>query len=196
MVSLGNMIGLLLLLSACASGSLNVESTPAGAEVLSANGDVLGKTPLMMESELLDKAEAGGIIALRLRAPGHITRDVFAPASSTRELSVKLMPADEQSFRNETLGQYSKEQNRILREAFRIQNLVQLGKAAEAKPLIDQFVERYPALAFSHIMLANLEIIAGRQAAAQVHLARAAALDPGDPVIQQMRKMTDGGAPQ
>jgi hypothetical protein len=186
----------LLLVGACTStGGFDVESTPSGAEVLSSAGEVLGRTPLRIESGTLDKAQHDGLIALRLRSPGHTPKDVFAPITTTRELLVKLVPASEESFRNELMPDFSKQQNLMLREAFQIQNLVQLGKATEATPLLNDFTAKYPSIAFPHIMRANLEIMAGRQGAALDHLVRASALDPGDPVVVQMRKMIEGAKP-
>lgn len=68
-----------LLLPSCASLSrsrVEVRTVPAGAEVRTIAGEVLGKTPLVLEADALDKARRNGRLAVRVENPGYVSREL------------------------------------------------------------------------------------------------------------------------
>ena len=179
-------------LSACSSAVIDVNSTPEGAEVSSLQGEVLGKTPLALTSEMSSKVVEDGIVNLRISARGYLPRLLVTDASTARRLNIVLPKSDTQSFKTEFARDFGKDMNSMLRDAFVIQKLVGAKKTDEAKVAIEKFKKEFGTLAFGYVMSAQVALGQGKKKEAKANLMQARALDPDDSDIAQMLKFFDG----
>ena len=180
----------LLALSACASSRVEVSSDPAGAEILSLQGEKLGITPALLSSDQLAKlGDDEGVIRFKLRAEGHAPRWIIADAAGTRGVSVSLPKNDADLFAGEILQDYQPELNQMLRRAFELQRLLAEKKIPQLESKLEKFRKDYPTLAFSHVLAGHLASLQGRKDEARKNLERARALDPRDSSLDGSLKL-------
>jgi hypothetical protein len=186
-------VSLSLLLGACASQELQIQSNPEGAEVSTLSGESLGKTPLVLKSEVLEKHSSGDVLDLKFISSGRIPRVISMDVKSIRSMSVVLPETSAESFKSEFAIDFSAQLNTMLRRAFLIQKKIGEGKKAEAEAEIQKFNTDYPFAAFGHVISAQLSLMGGKEAEARTHLQRAKILDPADTSIEQSLRMLQGG---
>jgi hypothetical protein len=173
------------LLASCSSSQFNITSNPEGAEITSLQGDVLGKTPLVLDGAQKTKLAEEGILNFKISSAGHLPRLVMVDASSTREVKINLPKSDSESFKAEYSRDFATDINKMLRDAFAIQRLVAEKKNAEARTSLSKFRSEFPSAAFGYFMSAHLALLEGQRREARTQLLRAQALDPKDSAIIQ-----------
>jgi|GEM_PF-730251 len=183
-----------ILFSSCSSSQFNILSTPEGAEVTSLRGDVLGKTPLVLDEAQKRKIEEEGIINFKISSAGYLPRLVMIDASSTREITINLPKSDSESFKSEYSRDFATDINKMLRDAFAVQRLVAEKKNAEARTSLNKFRSEFPSAAFGYFMSAHLALLEGKRSEARSQLLRAQALDPKDSAITQGLQLLGGPA--
>jgi hypothetical protein len=181
-------------LSACAS-RVEIISLPEGAEIRTQGGEVLGKTPLELSDEQESKIVESGIASFRLSAPGRESRLVLADASGLRRIQVALPKVETTLFKSEMAQDYSKDINKVLRDAFEVQRLLMERKGAELQTRVESFKKDYPQAAFGYLLSAQIAISQGKVTEARAALERAKALDPDDPSIDQNLKLMKRSGP-
>ena len=183
--SLPILLVICLSLASCSSSQFNIISTPEGAEITSLRGDVLGKTPLVLDEAQKTKLEEEGILNFKISSAGYLPRLVIIDASSTREVKINLPKSDSESFKSEYSRDFATDINKMLRDAFAIQRLVSEKKSAEARTSLSKFRSEFPSAAFGYFMSAHLALLEGKRSEARAQLLRAQALDPKDSSIIQ-----------
>jgi hypothetical protein len=185
----------LLLMAACgAAHRVELRAEARDVEFRSLNGEVLGSSPLVLEGEkLLKVRQPDGRVALRVSAPGHVSREVVLDVHGQDLHELKLSTAAQASFRDEVLPQNKTSMNRLVRELFEIQGLILARKTDAAQKAVGAFLEQYPTIAAGYVFQANLFLLAGRREEARLQLVRAKALDSGDATIQRMLASVEDG---
>jgi hypothetical protein len=178
-------LALSVLFTSCSSSQFRIVSSPEGAEITSLRGDVIGKTPLVLEEAEKIKLEEQGILNFKISSSGYMPRLVMIDASSIREVKINLPKSDSESFKSEFSRDFATDINKMLRDAFAIQRLVAEKKNAEARTLLDKFKSEFPSAAFGYFLSAHLALIEGKKSEARTQLLRAQALDPKDSSITQ-----------
>jgi len=173
-------------LEGCASRQLALESIPEGAEVRTTSGEVLGNTPLKLESAQLDKVTQNGLLSFHLSAAGFMPLAVFTELHGSDSLRVGLTKLDDKFFREQIATAYAPQHNELAREILRVQNLVQTRKIEDATSRLNSFQEKFPFVATGYLMQANLDLLRKDPDGARRALSRARKLDPEDPVIARM----------
>lgn len=169
------------------SSRLEIITRPEGAEIMSAGGEVVARTPASLEAAQISKlGDAEGALVFKLRAPGHVSRWVVTDAATTRTVNLELSKLDPSTFSSEFLDEHSQEVNRLLRRAFELQKLLQGRDLAKLQSELDSFRKDYPQLAFAHVLAARVAASQGKKEEALRHLGQARQLDPKDPSLRQV----------
>ncbi|MBS1984304.1 MAG: hypothetical protein JST16_09030 [Bdellovibrionales bacterium] len=182
----------LLMLSACASKSVELVSEPAGAEVQTVNGEVLGNTPLVLKDDVLQKTTSSdGLLSVRFVGPGYLPQTLLVEVRGADTYRVQLVKLDETFFRKYILRDFSTEHNALVRDILNIQAMMRAKKYDEAEKALVVFQQRFPTIAVAQVMMANLQLVRGDRVAARRYLLQAQALDPTDPVVSRMLGSTN-----
>lgn len=185
-------IALPFLISACASRSVELVSEPSGLEIQTLGGETLGTTPVILKNEALEKASSSdGLLAVRFVGPGYLPQTLIVEVRGADSYRMQPIKLDDSFFRRYVLRDFSGEHNAMVRDMLNIQGLIRVKKYAEAEQALVAFQERFPTIALSHVMLANLALVKKDKALARRYLLQAQALDSTDPVILRML----GGTP-
>jgi hypothetical protein len=141
---------LLLVCPACASLSgegrtYTLLTTPSDAEVFSAKGDLVGKSPLTLTSEKLHELAPEGVLALRVKKHGFFPLETRAFLSSVITQEVKLQPLEENLFSSEILPHYINRLNRFGRDLLEAQGLLALKKMDLAEKALEKLSKETPA---------------------------------------------------
>lgn len=181
-------------LNACSS-KLEIKSSPQSAEVVSTQGDLLGKTPLVLDDDQVSKISENGLIQFKVSADGYIPRLVVADEPSTREIFVNLPKSESKTFKSEFSQDFRKDMNQMIREAFLIQQEISKGqKSVEAK--VEAFKASYPDIAYGYVISAHLALKDGNKDLARRQLLKAQKLDPEDQSVQQSLRLLAGATSQ
>ncbi len=177
----------ILTLSACGTVARRVEisSTPTGASVRTAQGQVLGVTPVTLESDTLALASSSGMVSVVLNAPGHLERELLLELHAASSHQVNLTPARPELFRESLLSTHAVDINALTREILQIHGLIINRRSTEAEKRIADFQKSYPSIAAPHVMLAQIFAKQGKVDEAKKELLRALSLDPRDPVASR-----------
>jgi len=177
----------LLLVTACAGHRVELRSEARDVEFRTLKGEVLGGSPLILEGEKLAKVrQADGRVAVRVSAPGQLSRELILDVHGEDVHELKLSAEDQAAFRNDVLPQNKVAVNGLVRELFEIQGLILARKTDAAQKALTAFIEHYPTIAAGYVFQANLFLLAGRRQEARLQLMRARAIDSGDSTIQRM----------
>ena len=181
----------------CAGKKARVEVTsePAGAEVVSFEGEKIGSTPLILEGEQLAKATKTGSLAVLISAPGYVERELVVETHGTASYSIRLTRLDRDYFSKRLLNDFAIETNEMARELMQIQGLVLAAKLADAEKALNEFQKKFPNVAASYVLYASIESQRGKGEQARRYLARAREIDPNDPVVIRMLSSVKGGSP-
>lgn len=188
-------LALALSVGACSSTGYKLLSVPEGAEVSTLQGEVLGKTPLILTPEQTAKINENNHLRFKMALAGHIPRVVFADAKALSEIQLQLVPTNAESFKGEFSKDFRLELNQMLRASYDIQRLLSERKTAEAKAAAVKFKADYPQLAYGYMITAHLALREGKRDEARANILQAQALDPGDPAVAQALQLLGGGKP-
>ena len=183
------------LLSSCASSRFEVRSVPEGAELRSVSGEVLGQTPIELSDEQVSKVVENGIASFRLGSPGYESRLVMIDAMGIRNVQVTLPKIESSLFKSDFVQDYTKDLNRVLRDAFGLQKALLSRNAVDSATRVEAFKKDYPQLAFGYLISAQIAVSEGKNAEALSTLQRAKLLDPDDASIDQNLKLVKGVKP-
>jgi hypothetical protein len=192
------LVPLALASGACSQKYARVQifSEPLGAEVRTPKGEVLGLTPLTLEGDALKQASPDGkLMTVVVDAPGYVASHYTLEIRGKDKQEIKLRKVDEDAFREGVLFQYGSQVNRMVRELMSIQGMILVKKLAEAERALDEFHAKYPNIAASYVLSANVSIVRGELETAHGYLLKARSIDPSDMVVQQMlSQLTSFGA--
>ncbi|MGE3975481.1 MAG: tetratricopeptide repeat protein [Bdellovibrionales bacterium] len=179
-------ISVLLLAMACSSAGIKISSEPEGADVVNSTNEVIGQTPLSVNSDQLTKIQDGSKLVFQLRKSGYQNKSVLLDKVGADEHKFKLDQLSAENFKSNNLFLYSKPSNKMVREALQIQGLLISKKVDEAAQRINEFQKQYPNIAASYVLLANISAIRNQNAQALQYLMRAQTIDPEDEVVSRM----------
>ena len=181
----------------CGTLSKRVElrSEPAGAEVLTTEGEKVGTTPLVLENEILTKLSKNGRLRAVLASPGFQDRELSFEIRGSDQYDVRLTQLDTGYFSKRLLNDFPSQANAMTRELMRIQGLVFAKRLDEAGKLLAAFQSQYPNIAASYVLLASVESQRGKRDQARRYLLRAQSLDPSDPVAARILNSPPATAP-
>ena len=189
---LGLLSAVTAIITGCASRSVELVSEPNGLEIQTLGGETLGTTPVILRDEALEKASSSdGLLAVRFVGPGYLPQTLIVEVRGADSYRMQPIKLDESFFRRYVLRDFSGEHNAMMRDMLNIQGLIRTKKFTQAEQALVTFQERFPTVAVSQVMLANLALIKGDKKQARRYLLQAQALDPKDPVILRML----GGTP-
>lgn len=184
-------------LAGCASRSVEIISEPSGAEIQTLGGEVLGTTPVTIKEEALEKATSvDGLLSVRLVAAGYLPQTLLVEVRGADSYRLNLMKLDEYFFKRFILRDFTIEHNTMVREMLNIQGLIRTKKYDEADQGLVSFQERFPTIAMSYVMAANVALVRKDRLSARRYLLQAQSLDPTDPVIGRMLGATTDVAGQ
>lgn len=182
----------ILFVSACSTGQINISSNPAGAKILTINGESIGETPKTLTKKEFEKILVDKRATFILEKDGYASREVIFDVKGVENYEFKLNPLDKDYFKTKLLSQYPKEANELIREVLSIQGLIMNKKTAEAEKRVEEFQKNYPTVAAGFVLGANLAMLKNDKTTAQSHLLRAQSLDPQDPVVIRLLKNIKG----
>ncbi len=178
-----------MIAASCASlWSRNVEirSIPAGTEVQTLSGTKLGVTPLLLSGETLKRVSTGGRVEVMLTQAGYADRQLVLDIHGEDHHEVRMTALDGDYFAKHALSEFSKPINSLVRQLLQIQGMVMAKKLDQAMKSLEEFQSKYPNVASSFVLMANVELMRGKRRAARGYLIRAKSLDPSDAVISRM----------
>ena len=157
-----------------------IESNPAGAEVVTAKGEVVGATPLKITGEDLDKFAKDGIVSFVISKVGFVPREIVVLVNGIDLYNVELTPLNPDHFEKWVLKTYGDETNEMLRQLLQIQGFLFLQKFPLAENKITDFQKKYPNVAASYTMLGNIYYHQNKYPEARAQLLRALSIDGKD----------------
>lgn len=186
-----------LLLAACASPEIKIDSSPSGANILSAQNEVLGQSPLVLKKAQIERLAKDDLLFLTFEKEGHEKRQVLVPSRGFDEHSVKLTPIDKKFFNQNVLVNWNKEVNELVADILTIQGLMVGRQTERAKQGLEAFEKKYPNIAAAYIFRAQLAELDGQEDLVRKYLQRAQKVAPQDPVVRRLLKRrniaTEGG---
>ena len=169
-----HLIATLLFVAGCAT-QLQIRSTPSEAtvEIVRENQTnfVLGKTPLLLTNDQVQKIQPSGPYRLRLHKEGFQVRELMVASlvGLNLEANFELTPLAT-----------STDTNQLVEQLFAAQALAQKGQYGLAIEKLEGLKTRYPDVVAIFEMLGSLYLIQGNRALAMQELNRALALDPAN----------------
>ncbi len=177
---------LALMLGACGSKRLELRSDPQGATVYTLNGDELGKTPLVLESDKLSVLSQEGLLGVRLESSGYRPLGIFLELRGNDVFNLNLEKLDESTFRTKSLIENQQKLNQMIRELLAIQGKVSAQRLDEASKDLEKFQQNYPVIAVSYVLQASIAKMKGDRLTFERAIARALQLDAEDPVALRL----------
>jgi hypothetical protein len=184
-----------LMLNGCGSASkrtVDLRSEPTGSEVRTPEGEVLGMTPLKIEEEQLNKISKKGVFSVEITHPGYVQDRLILDAHGEDVHEIKMQKLDESYFSHKLINDFAKQANSMARELLRIHGALVAHKFTETEQLIIEFQKKFPNVASSYVMRANVELLRGNKKDARAYLVRAQSLDPDDSTIPRMLSQIGG----
>ena len=181
--------------SSIARRSLEVRSQPAGADVTTLSHDKLGVTPLVLSGDSYDRAVRNGKTALIVSHPGYLDTEIVMDTHGEDVHELRMTKLDEKYFSDHLMNDFSTQANEMAKDLLNIHGMLISKKFEEAENLLMEFQKRYPNVASSYVMRANISIVRGNPAEARGYLLRAQSIDPSDPVVERLLGRM-GGVPQ
>ncbi len=183
----------LLILSGCSAWSPRVEvkSTPSAADVLTADGEKIGTTPMTLSGDSLAKATRGSRLAIVVSAARHVPREISADVHGDDQYNIKLSPLDERYFNELTLKDYAGQLQEMARQLLSAQGLLLAKKLDEADAAVTTLRTHFPNLAAAYVLTANLDLLRGDSEKAKAHLRRARTLDKSDAVAARLLRQLE-----
>jgi tetratricopeptide (TPR) repeat protein len=194
-ISRGGLRGLVLaatalvLIASCAGlgeRRITLRTVPDGAEVITAGGKVLGKTPLLLEGDKLVEAIVDGRLDVTLRAPRYVERQIAFDISGDDVHDVRLRPLDEAYFAQRLMEDFGRQANELVRHLMLAQGLAFAGRLQDAERELNEIEKRFPNLAPIYVLRADIERLRGNMSKARAYLLRAKSVDPNDPVVARL----------
>lgn len=176
---------LFLIVSGCATKSVQIESQPSGATVM-INDKEVGKTPLTLTPETAGVGQDDHFVKMNLSLPGHESVKTIVNFKDQRKIEMALPPFEEKYFEKRVAPEFQNQVNQLVRDILTIQGLVLSTQDSLAKKRLEEFVVKYPNIAAGYVLQANLEIKNGQKDLALRYLERARSIDPEDNVVKRM----------
>lgn len=179
----------LFLASRCAGlgeRRITVRTVPDGAEVITAGGKSLGKTPLLLEGDKLVEAIVDGRLDVTLRAPRYVERQIAFDISGDDVHDVRLRPLDESYFSQRVMEDFGRQANDLVRHLMLAQGLAFAGRLQDAEKELNDIEKKFPNLAPIYVLRADIERLRGNMGKARSYLLRAKSVDPTDPVAARL----------
>jgi hypothetical protein len=175
-----------------AKRSVELRSEPSDSEVKTTDGEVLGTTPLKLNEDVLNRITQKGVFSVEINHPGYVQDRLILDAHGEDVHDVKMRKLDESYFSHSLMADFAKQANAMARDLLRIHGALVARKFAETEQLIIEFQKKFPNVAASYVMRANVEVLRGNKKDARAYLVRAQSLDPEDSNIQRMLTQIGG----
>jgi hypothetical protein len=174
----------MLLLNACASSQLTIESTPSGA-IIEVKNKPIGQTPLTLSEKDYTQYLDGNLMYFTVKKEGYLDKSLYLQPTSMLSYKFELTKLAEENFKS-IPTQYSGLVHEITRELLTIQGLIFANKTDDAKTKLSDFEKTYPNVAAASTLKASIEILKGNIKEAYAFLTVAQKLDPKDLQVQKM----------
>jgi hypothetical protein len=175
-------------LNSCSSDKsrIEIETEPQGAEISTLAGEKIGVSPLTLEGEALAKFAQKDRIALEANLPGYVKKQMSFDLHGRDRYVVHMNALDENYFSDRLITEYPRQINALVAELLRVQGLLVVNRLDEAETALTAFQKKFPSVAASYVLQANIAESRGQSQQARGYLLRARTLDAGDPVVNRM----------
>jgi tetratricopeptide (TPR) repeat protein len=182
---------LLLAFAPACSHTIEIKTSPAGAEVrLAARGKqserVLGVTPLR-----LALPADGNLAHFEVTLTGSRSRSVLLPLTPNEvsKVSLDLSPIDSKWFESELLKSHPEVLSQAMEQIFAFQRVVLKGDSKEVETLVPRFQLSLGRVSVFHSLLGNHYFLKNEREKAKSAYSRALELDPNNAEARQVLQL-------
>lgn len=192
--SLKLIIILVSLLGACTHRTIQLETTPSGAQAFMTDGNgnrgqSLGQTPIKVP--ITDKRK---YIFVEVEKPGYAQRQIFMPMTTDGEQKFKVtltqLSADwfDEALRGPNAGAL----NQALRDLLRLQSHILAQRNADVENTINQLKQKFENVSIFHSLVGNYYYLRNNTKSAAEAYERALILDGNNEEAKQMLNILRG----
>lgn len=193
-----SLVSITFLLHSCAGlkkmESYRIQSDLAEVSLFSADGEFLGKTPLELSPEQMQKISLGeDHFQFVARKEGYLDGQYSLVLTSPTTIKISLKNLSSEHFNQWVLKKYSRETNKMLKEILEIQSLVFSADRSQLEARVAQFNQTYQNIAPAYTLQGSVYLREGKVIEARQNLDRALSIDPEDLTAKRLVEEIERG---
>lgn len=187
-----------LILHSCAGlqkmESFRIQSDLAEVSLYSSEGELIGKTPLELSPEQMQKLSLGeDHFQFVARKEGYVDGQYSLVLTSPTTIKISLKTLSSEHFNQWVLKKYSRETNKMLKEILEIQSLVFSADRTQLEARVAEFNQHYQNIAPAYTLQGSVYLREGRVIEARQSLDRALSIDPEDLTAKRLIEELERG---
>jgi predicted Zn-dependent protease len=159
---------------------MKIASVPSQALVYNNKNELIGKTPLEISPDELEKYQTGNFVYLTFKSEGYLDLQVVTNINQLTSTEVKLEKMSSDHFEKWVFNNYKNEINYYSKDLLSVQWLIFTQKYPEARNRVFELNKKYPNIAAVFTMMAQIELQEKKFEQAKVYIEKALQLDEKD----------------
>lgn len=159
---------------------MRIVSVPSQAFVYNNKNTIIGKTPLEINPDDLEKYRTGNFVYLTFKSEGYLDLQVITNVNELTSTEVKLEKLSSNHFEKWVFNNYKNEINNFSKELLSVQWLIFTQKFPEARNRVFELNKKYPNIAAVFTMMAQIELQDKKFKQAKIYIEKALQLDEKD----------------